>query len=244
MKLHISIHDTSPTWRSEIEQALALCHARHIKPALLVVPNLHGEAPLLEHADFAEHLRSLQKEGHEMFLHGYFHKATATEAERGTNRVRWYVEQRLVSNREAEFGSLSAKETRARLQLGETVMCDAGLTIDGFVPPAWTFSASLLEELTKREYAYTEDHLRIFSPKKRARQTSLVLNFASRSKWRIASTAAFVRLATRLHPPLPTRIAIHPTDLRVPFLLGETERLLDWAATQTVVRATDLFDEA
>jgi predicted deacetylase len=38
MAVHVSIHDVSPEWSSEVEAALALCHAMHIRPALLVVP--------------------------------------------------------------------------------------------------------------------------------------------------------------------------------------------------------------
>ncbi|HEX3343355.1 MAG TPA: DUF2334 domain-containing protein, partial [Polyangiaceae bacterium] len=60
MAVHVSIHDVSPAWSAEVEDALALCHAAGARPALLVVPNFHGTAPLLADAPFCARLRDLQ----------------------------------------------------------------------------------------------------------------------------------------------------------------------------------------
>ena len=52
MPVHVSIHDVSPAWTDEVEAALALCRSMDVRPALLVVPDFHGRAPLLEDVRF------------------------------------------------------------------------------------------------------------------------------------------------------------------------------------------------
>jgi predicted deacetylase len=75
MPVHVSIHDVSPASAHEVEAALGLCHACGIQPALLVVPDFHREAPLLDDARFCARLRDLQAAGHEIYLHGFFHQS-------------------------------------------------------------------------------------------------------------------------------------------------------------------------
>ena len=75
MPVHLSIHDVSPAWASEVELALEYSADAGARPALLVVPNFHGEWPLLEHPEFCARLRELQASGHEIFLHGFYHAA-------------------------------------------------------------------------------------------------------------------------------------------------------------------------
>lgn len=75
MPVHVSIHDVSPAWTDEVEAALDLCASAGVRPALLVVPNFHGRAPLLDDARFCARLRGLQAAGHEIYLHGFFHRS-------------------------------------------------------------------------------------------------------------------------------------------------------------------------
>ena len=78
-KVHVSIHDVSPAWDAEVAHALAMCAEVGIMPGLLVVPDFHGRAPLAKSPRYAELLRGLQAGGHEIFLHGYFHRARAAD---------------------------------------------------------------------------------------------------------------------------------------------------------------------
>ncbi len=245
--LHVSIHDVSPAFSQEVRQALALCHARAIKPALLVVPNFHGESPLLEDPSFCAELRQLQATGHEIFLHGFFHQTTSNE--RATMRSQGlvgrgttFLTQTVVSGNEAECSLLSAEELERRIVDGEDHLRSAGLSIDGFVPPAWGLHDGLESILARRGYRYLEERLRVVDPVARVSRRSLVLNFASRNAERIVSTVAFCRAARPLAALAPTRIALHPKDLHVRLLRHETESLLDWASTRRVVRAPQLFD--
>lgn len=244
--LHVSIHDVSPLFADEVRHALRLCHARGIKPALLVVPNFHAEAPLVQAPEFCAELRELQRDGHEVFLHGYYHRSTEAErtaksAEGVGGRATAFVTQRVVSGNEAECSLLSDRELETRIANGEGILDEVGLSIDGFVPPAWGLHPALSAILERRGYRYLEERLAVVDPMRRMRKRSLVLNFASRSPERIASTVAFCRGARPLASLAPTRIALHPKDLRVRLLRHETESLLDWAKARPVVRAADLF---
>ncbi len=244
--IHVSIHDVSPAFAGEVRQALAMCHARGIAPALLVVPNFHGEAPLVQDASFCAELRALQSSGHEVFLHGFYHRSTEAEREavlaRGVRgRAATFLSQRVVSQNEAECSLLSAEELERRIGFGEGALEQAGLRIEGFVPPAWGLQPDLEGILARRGYRYLEERLAVVDPLARARKQSLVLNFASRTPERILSTVAFCRAARPLAALSPTRIALHPKDLHVRLLRHEIESLLDWAKDRRIVRAPELF---
>lgn len=250
MAVHVSIHDVSPAWEREVEVALDMCHEAGVRPALLVVPDFHGRAPLAENAAYQGRLRALQADGHEVYLHGYFHRARAWEehaAAGGTrstglaSRVRHAFAQKVVSGGEAEFSDVSREEAVERLDRGERVLRDAGLDIRGFVAPAWSMPPWVMPLLAERGYSFTEDHLRVYDPVRGASRASLVLNFASRSPRRLFSTVAYCRAARPARRLLPTRIAIHPADVRFALLRGEIASLLAWARGDVVARGSDLL---
>lgn len=243
MRVHVSIHDVAPPFQREIELALEMARAAGTKPALLVVPNYHGEAPLARAPSFCSFLRGLQSEGHEVFLHGFFHGTPRSKNPASRAGFSSYVAQHVVSAGEAEMSDLNLDEASERLDAGERALREVGLTIGGFVPPAWWLPRWLLPMLAARGYAYTEDHLRIHSPAEARSQASLVLNYASRTPWRLLSSVAFCRLAMSLAALAPTRIAIHPADMRFDVLRREIARLLSWGRKHFVARAVELFGE-
>ena len=238
MPVHVSIHDVSPAWEREVDGALEMAHAAGVRPALLVVPDFHGRAPLAEHPRFAERLRALQDDGHESYLHGYYHRsrrwddpeARATRPGGAIDRFRHLFAQKVVSASEAEFSDVSRDEAIARLDAGERVLRDAGLTIAGFVAPAWSMPDWVLSLLGERGYRFTEDHLRIHDPAERRSRPSVVLNYASRTPARLISSVAWCRLARPARHVLPARIAIHPADMRYALLRSEVAALLQWAS--------------
>lgn len=239
MAVHVTIHDVSPAWEREVDVALDLAHAHGVKPALLVVPDFHGRAPLLDHPSYCQRLRDLEASGHEIYLHGYYHHARpwnrdARGGEGGAGglaaRARWMFAQKVVSGGEAEFSDVSEEEARTRLATGERVLREAGLTIKGFVAPAWSMPRWVMTLLAERGYHFTEDHTRVYDPKAGRSRASLVLNYASRTPGRLLSSVAFCRIARPARALLPARIAMHPADMRYALLRSETESLLRWAS--------------
>lgn len=231
MAVHVSIHDVSPAWEREVDVALDVCHEHDVRPALLVVPDYHGRAKLSDHPAYCEKLRALQATGHEIYLHGYYHRA-----EGGS-----FFRQKVVSAGEAEFAAVSEDEATKRLDDGERMLRDAGLSIRGFVAPAWSMPKWVLAMLGARGYGFTEDHVRIYDPAKKTSRASLVLNFASRTPGRLFSSAAWCRIARPARRVVPARIAIHPADMRFAFLRAETDSLLRWAKGDFVESGADLF---
>jgi uncharacterized protein len=224
-RVHVSIHDISPAFEPEIRAALELCHERGIKPALLVVPNFHGAHPLGEHPAFCAWVRELQAQGHEIFLHGFFHLAGAG-AQDETSALTQAFRQRVVSAGEAEFAALAPADAERLLDDGLAVLESAGLRPSGFVPPAWSMSPGLLPMLARRGLSFCEDHFFVYDPVAARRRPNVVLNYASRSPARLLSTVAYCRAAVHAAGLLGGRIAIHPKDMRFTLLRTETEWLL------------------
>ncbi|RYG86961.1 DUF2334 domain-containing protein, partial [bacterium] len=223
MAVHVSLHDVSPAWARETELALEYCAEVGVKPALLVVPNHHGKHALLDDEAFCKRLRELQAAGHEIYLHGFFHKSRSSEDARAAEatarargdagegrpgRLGWLFAQKVVSGGEAEFRDVSRAEAEQRLDDGERVLREAGLTIDGFVAPAWAMPDWLRPLLAARGYRFTEDHLRVYDPARGVARPSVVLNYASRSPARLLSTVAYCRVARYARALVPARIAI------------------------------------
>jgi predicted deacetylase len=233
MAVHVSIHDVSPAWEREVDVALDIAAEAGVRPALLVVPDFHGKAKLDEHPAFCDKLRALEAAGHEIYLHGYYHRARTDVAAAAdasiAERARHAFAQRVVSGGEAEFSDVSPDEARLRLDRGERMLEDAGLAIRGFVAPAWSMPRWVLGLLGERGYTFTEDHLRVYDPAKKTSRASLVLNFASRTPSRLFSSVAWCRIARPLGRVLPSRIAIHPADMRYALLRAEVESVLAWA---------------
>jgi predicted deacetylase len=240
MPVHVSIHDVSPAWEAEVDLALEKCAAAGAKPALLVVPNFHGDWPLLDHPAFCAKLRELQAGGHEVYLHGFYHRSRSAPPA-GTSRAAWLFAQRVASGGEAEFSDVTRDEARARLDDGERTLEEAGLRIDGFVAPAWSMPPWLLPMLAARGCAFAEDHVTVYAPDAGRARASVVLNWASRSPSRLFSTVAYCRLAKHARALLPARVAIHPADMRFALLRREIDRTLDWARDDLVLRGRDLL---
>lgn len=247
MPIHVSIHDVSPIWEREVDVALQMAHEAGVRPALLVVPDYHGRAPLSDHPNYVDRLRALDADGHEIYLHGYYHRARKwNEApregdERGLSRLRHGFAQKVVSASEAEFSDVSHEEALGRLDDGERMLREAGLKICGFVAPAWSMPSWVLQLLGQRGYRFSEDHLRIHDPARGLSRASVVLNYASRTPSRLLSSVAWCRLARPARRLLPARIAIHPADMRYALLRSEVSSLLDWGAGDFVPTGSALF---
>lgn len=236
MRIHVTLHDVSSAHEREVRDAVELCASFGIRPGLLVVPRFHGGHQLWPDSAFAAWLRSLQASGHEVYTHGLEHRCVAPPQ----TPTGWF-RQRVVSAGEAEFAHLNATECRQALDEGDGILRAAGLRIEGFVAPAWSMSADVMRVLEERHCAYAEDHLWAYCPATRTRVFAPVLNYASRSPSRIASTVAYARAARPLGRLFPMRVAIHPGDMNKLLLVRELRGLLAWAAPHVVRRASDLL---
>jgi len=225
-RLLASIHDVGPGFMGEVDRLMDLL-GRHLGgslPALLVVPDHWGKAPVAGNAAFQQRLRDWHESGAEIFLHGWFHRDDA--AHEGQLA---HFKARHVTAGEGEFLGLDRGEALRRMLAGRKLLEDIiGAPLAGFVAPAWLYGPGARSALAEAGFAIAEDHFRVWRP---ADGTVLargpVITWASRSRGRIASSRLFAGLARHALAALPTvRVAVHPGDVRVPALLDSIDRTI------------------
>ncbi len=221
-----AIHDVSPRFEGEVdrlsERIVAATGSNHM--ALLAIPDHWGGAPIRAGTPFATRLRRWSETGGEVFLHGWFHRDTATH--RGWARFK----ARHMTAGEGEFLGVSRAEAQDRLTRGRALLEDIiGQRVRGFVAPAWLYSSGARAALRDLDFDLAEDHRRIWSPADGDRQVAggTVITWASRSALRRTSSLAAAAVLRRWLRSAPVvRVAVHPGDLRSTALLHSIDRTL------------------
>jgi predicted deacetylase len=188
--------------------------------AMLVVPNHWGDAPLIAGSPFATRIRNWAEAGVEMFLHGFYHRDTASY-DKASDRFR----ARMMTASEGEFLGLTAEEAAKRIAEGRSLVEDViGRPIDGFIAPAWLYGDGALEALRHAHIRLAEDHFRVWSPVTgRKLASGPVITWASRTRTRLLSS--LLAAAALRHAPIHVlRVGVHPPDVRSPALLRSIEK--------------------
>lgn len=211
-RLLASIHDVHPGSVTAVEQLAAL-YERHLgaaRYAMLVVPDHWGANPVAGNAAFARRLRAWSDTGIEIFLHGWFHRDTATHSGMAALKARH------MTASEGEFLGLDRQEAHRRMNEGRDLLENIiGKPVAGFIAPAWLYGKGAMAALESSDFALAEDHMRVWRPQTReVLARGPVITWASRSPLRTASSL-FAALAGRLAlRPLETvRVAVHPGDV-------------------------------
>lgn len=239
--LLVSIHDVSPAQAAAVSQLWRMCAERGFAPALLVVPNWHGQWPLEEHPGFVDWLRARAADGAEIVLHGERHDEVGLP--RGI-RDQWRAWRRITpyTGREAEFLTLDSAAARARLARGLGCLRALGLEPSGFIPPAWLARPDTYEAAAATGFRFSEDErsVRLLSSGHRSR--SPVLRWSTRTAARAWGSVAVARGRSLLQrrARLP-RIALHPQDLTHSATSRSLALALDrWLGWHRPGRYTDL----
>ena len=227
-KAVIAIHDAAPEWEPEVFSIMKTIEETvpTVRPALLVVPDFHGRAPLRESPLFLERLRQWTLEGCEPVLHGFYHRA-ATPIDPLQHPIRWVLSQALTAG-EGEFLNLDPATIERRIIAGKTQLeALLDVPIYGFVPPSWLRNNALFPALFAQKFAYTEGHWYIYDLPGRRRLRAPALGFSGRTPYRAVSSILFAKalLCAPLHHT-DIRIAIHPADFTVPALKDAIAALL------------------
>jgi uncharacterized protein len=227
----------TPALASRVQALWALCAARGVTPALLVVPNWHGDWPLERYPDFMQWVRSRANEGAEVFLHGERHD------EVGLSRG-WRDEWRAFGKtaREGEFLTLEAPAARERVERGLALFTRLGLTPIGFVPPAWLARDSCVGVIGALGLSFFEDDATITNLTSRSRYHSPVVRWSARTPLRARGSVLVANARWRTQRTAPyARIALHPSDLDSPITTRSVEQSLDrWLAERRPSRYQDL----
>jgi uncharacterized protein len=225
--LVVSIHDVSPLTQASCARILEDLRAIGIPiTSLLVIPNHHQRAPVAEHRQFQDWLKTQVDQGHEPILHGYFHarspKSTDVGIAKFTNQI--------YTAGEGEFYDLDRSEASYRLRRGLDDLNFLQRPISGFVAPAWLlgFEAEAAVRQVGFRYITTVGSVDVFDGLHRYLSRSLV--WSTRSSWRrVVSLAWNQGLVSRLRERSLLRIAIHPTDREIPMVWSQVKSMLSSA---------------
>lgn len=182
------------------------------RTTLLLVPRWHGAPPFVEDGKFVAWLRELAAAGHEICLHGYYHKVERIE---GT----W--SERLVGRHytrgEGEFYRLPRAEAARRLASGLALCRQAGLTVCGFTAPAWLLGREAAEAVREAGFRYTTRWSTVERLPEARTVRAPTLVWSTRRAWRRTASRAWVRLWGAVHRGSSVlRVAAHPGDFAHP----------------------------
>jgi predicted deacetylase len=207
--LIVSIHDVSPLTRDAVEEILGdLATAGVPETSLLVIPDHHHRAPLAGDAEFCRWLREKEAAGHEVVLHGYYHKRPPSSS----GLVARLVTEHYTAG-EGEFYDLSEDAARERLERAKGEFAAAGFHPTGFIAPAWLLGREAEAAVKKAGFAYTT-RLKNFKDLRTGEEiASQSLVWSVRSGWRRQVSLRWnAFLARRLATAPLLRVGLHPPD--------------------------------
>lgn len=225
--LIVSLHDVSPhTWERSRRILQDLQTAGVGKVSLLVIPDHHHRGHFLNYPEFCEWLLEMEKLGHEIVTHGYFHQRERNVKE----SIRDKMITRFYTAHEGEFYDISEAAALEKLERAQREFRTLGITPVGFIAPAWLLSSAGEKAVQKSGFRYTTtlQGIRLFPGRVGVPpaspgilpgeilpsiQYSQSLVYSVRSAWRRIVSIAWNRfLLGRLENNLVVRLGIHPPD--------------------------------
>jgi len=229
--LLVSIHDVSPKFEGQVDRLADLVSrgmADGPRYAMLVVPDHWGDAPIVAGSPFATRLRGWSDAGVDMFVHGWFH----LDRSEHEGALAKFKAKRMTAG-EGEFLGLDYRTARARMADGRKLIEDViGRPAAGFIAPAWLYGEGAIQALADEKFALAEDHMKVWRPGTgEVVAKGPVITWASRSRWRIASSLAVASLARAALPRKSwMRVAVHPGDTNVTALTASIARTIETLA--------------
>jgi predicted deacetylase len=237
VSLLVSIHDVTPALAEGVERLWGLCAERGVRPALLVVPDWHGEWPLEAHPAFVAWLRARADEGAEIVLHGERHDEIGLPRRLGDELRAW---GRTAG--EGEFLTLGEPAARDRIARGRARLHALGLEPVGFVPPAWlaTDEGHRAAGGTGRGFSEADRAIRLFPSGRRV--PAPAVRWSARGALRAWGSVAVARARWTWQGRAPlARIALHPQDLAHPAISAAIGPTLDrWLTRHRPVTYTEV----
>jgi uncharacterized protein len=235
--LLVSIHDVTPALESRVHRLWDLCTHHGIRPALLVVPNWHGNWPLERYPDFGSWLRSCAEQGSEILLHGERHDEVGLPR-RLTHT--WQAWGRTAG--EGEFLTLNEAAARERIERGLSRLRGLGLEPLGFVPPAWLGAPATDRAVAAAGFAFIEHASAIRALPSGRRVASPAVRWSGRTPVRAWGSALVADARWRLQRNARwPRLALHPQDLDHPATLRSVERAVHrWSRHHRIGRYAEL----
>ena len=236
--LAVSVHDVSPLTRESVDRMLADLAGSDIGvTSLLVVPDHHHKADIDKDPAFLVWLRDKQAAGHEIILHGFYHRREPSP-DAG-------LRQKLVTEHytagEGEFFDLDYENARERMEDGREMLTAAGLDVLGFIAPAWLLGDEAEQAARNLGFAYTTRLGGVLDLRSGEWTASQSLVYSPRSAWRRQVSLAWnAFLAARLRKNPLARLGLHPPDWCYDKIRTQALRLArEAAANRRVIRYRD-----
>ncbi|WP_442889043.1 DUF2334 domain-containing protein [Congregicoccus parvus] len=212
--LVVSFHDLHPGSLETCTRFVARIAELGVDRAtLLAVPRWHGGRPIDEHAPTVRWMREASTAGHEICLHGFFHRA---------DRVDGGPIARLIGSHytagEGEFYRLPYDTAVDRIRRGLGMLVDsAGLPVVGFTPPAWLSSEAAFDAARDCGLLYTTSLARVHFLQRDCSIAAPTLVYSCRNAWRRAVSRTWVRAWGRARKDATVlRVSVHPGDFADP----------------------------
>jgi uncharacterized protein len=216
----VVLHDVAPArWdactRVLKQVAVAARRAGTTVPVtLLVVPQFHGDPALP--LPYLRWLHRQARAGHELALHGLTHRDDGPPPRGLAERLL----RRVHTDGEGEFAALPLAEAQDRLARARAWARSHGLSMPGFVAPAWLLNEAGWTAVSAAGFDYTCTLDRIVALPDRAALWAPSLVFSTRARWRRLLSVAWVALLGRVARRAPLlRFELHPDDADHPAVL-------------------------
>ncbi len=209
--LVVSLHDVSPLTQTDCATILAQLQTLGVPhTSLLVIPNHHHRAPMLDDAPFGEWLRQLFAAGHEIVIHGYHHSRDRRDGESARDKIA----TRFYTADEGEFYDLDRAAALQLVNKAREEFRQLGLAPSGFIAPAWLLGHDAEDALRDASCEYTTRLGTVLDLRTGRSIASQSLVWSVRSAWRRQMSLAWnAHLSRRLASNPLLRISIHPVDL-------------------------------
>ena len=208
--LVVSIHDVSPLTRQQAQSILDELRGLGVsRCSLLVVPDHHQRGHFLKDKPFCDWLLACRDEGHEIVIHGYYHRRERRVQE---TAIQKFITRAYTAD-EGEFYDIDEEDALRLVTRAQQEFASLGLHPRGFIAPAWLLSDGGEQALRKADIRYTTRLRNVLSLRDGAKHDSASLVYSVRSSWRRTvslpwNASLFKRLKTN---PL-MRVSIHPPD--------------------------------
>lgn len=229
--LVVSLHDVSPRTREACAGIVAELAGLGVpRVSLLVIPDHHGRGAVAADAGCAAWLAQLERDGHEIVTHGYYHERARRPGESAMQKLT----TRIYTADEGEFYDLDRASARELAARGHAELEAAGLHPRGFIAPAWLLGAEAAEGVrgAGSEYTTTLGTVRALTggPNSSRVWRSQSLVWSVRSGWRrVVSRGWNALLFAQLRGNPLLRVSIHPVDREHPAVWAQICTLLQRA---------------
>jgi len=239
--LVVSIHDVTPASLPRVEMILGELEKLRIRrTSLLVIPNYHERLPISEHPHFSEKIRARAAKGHDIVLHGYFHKRKRRKGESFFKRMM----TRVYTSDEGEFYDISEERAMGKILKGLGDLRGCGLNPNGFIAPAWLLSAGGEAAARSLGLQFTNRLGSTIDLQQGTSFKSQSLVWSVRSAWRVAASLKWNRrLENRLKLNPLMRLSIHPVDFDHDSVAAQILRIAGRAASERTVMTYDQWNQ-